>query len=193
MRMEKVIKTSDIAKQISKPTKASEAELKFGKIFEEEYTRNTWLVEKHGASRISSTYFRKKLAARLKSAGLEKWIRKGYRMYACLLKNKVVGRKPPTAFRKINDITVAGQPDLVEEHWREEDKYYEFKTHPIDDYARTQAEIFSWVLRKPIILVGLKEDEEGYIHVEKERIYYSNQTENKIKEAIKKLTKDETL
>lgn len=189
----RTIKTSEIAATLVETPKGSEKAQKFGKIFEEEYTKNTWLVKKHSATTYSADYFRRKLAASLRNADLGKtWIKKGYRMYACLLKNNVIGRKPKTAFRKIKEnVRVAGQPDLVEEYSEGGDikeRYFEFKTYPIDSYGRMQAEIFSWVLQHPIILVGLVEDEKGYISAVRETInHHATKTKRNILKGIKRV------
>ncbi len=64
-------------------------------------------------------------------------------------------------------LFIAAQPDL---YYEETDTYYEFKLYPINEYARKQTEIFAWVLGKPVVLVGLVEDKNGYLTAEKETI-----------------------
>lgn len=164
--LKRVIKSSDIASLIAKPKKADEIRLKFGKIFEECYTQATWLFDKMGGSKSVNRKFIRKFAMELKNGGIydKNLIKRGYRMYACLLSKKIIGQKPRTQFRELGDILIAAQPDL----WNY-DKYYEFKTYPIDEYAKIQSKIFSWVLDEPITLVGLVENE-GYVTAEIETV-----------------------
>ncbi|NHV05763.1 MAG: hypothetical protein HA495_00305 [Thaumarchaeota archaeon] len=86
-------------------------------------------------------------------------------MYSALLRAGVKGQKPKTQFKEYNDILIATQPDL-----EDGENYYEFKTYPINDYARAQCKVFSYVLGKPVVLVDLKEDENSYINFKKEVI-----------------------
>ncbi len=55
-------------------------------------------------------------------------------MYVTLVRGGIVGRKPKTSFRKLGDgVFIAAQPDLEDFKG-----YSEFKTYPLDDYARSQ-------------------------------------------------------
>ncbi|MEM1601527.1 MAG: hypothetical protein QXT01_04405 [Sulfolobales archaeon] len=164
-----VVRSSDLAKILSTPISGDEVSAKFGKIFEEEYTLANHIYMWSGYSQIP-TWFIRKIAYRLRSEGIysKDLVVKAYRAYSALLKAGVVGEKPPTAFRHYSDsIFIAAQPDLYNES---EKTYYEFKLYQINEYARTQTKIFAWVLKSPVVLVGLKEDASGYIHVEKEVI-----------------------
>ncbi len=166
-RLARVVKSSEIARLIAAPTQANETDLLFGKIFEECYTTATWIYEKAFYVRGISKKFIRKLAVELKLAGIysSSLVRKAYRMYSCLVKHGVIGRKPKTMFRRLNDeIVVAAQPDLVDEF------YCEFKTYPLDEYAKAQAKVFSWVIEEPIRLVGLVEREDGYFELQEEMV-----------------------
>lgn len=170
------IRTSDLARYILRqeaPDKlpdADEDHLIFGKIFEEVYTECTWLHSKSSGN-VDGNSFRRKLAAKVKSSDISDersgyFISKGYKMFACLLSEEVTGRKPKSEFREIEEgrkkVRLYAQPDLIEGG-----EYSEFKTGPIDDYAILQSKIFYWVIQKSITLVGLSEDNRGYIEAEK--------------------------
>ena len=67
----------------------------------------------------------------------------------------MVGEKPRTRFREVaGSLYVAAQPDLYDSST---DTCYEFKLYPVNDYARKQAEVFAWVLGRPVVLMGLRE------------------------------------
>ncbi|MCS7107785.1 MAG: hypothetical protein RMH77_06925 [Sulfolobales archaeon] len=162
-----VVKSSDLAKILSEPIEGDETLAKFGKIFEEEYTLANHIYVRKNYSQTPKLFI-KKVASRLKSEGIysKELVIKAYRAYSALLNAGVVGKKPETTFRHYADtIFVAAQPDLYNEA---ENIYYEFKLYPINNYAKTQARIFAWVLEKPIILVGLREDVNGYLTTERE-------------------------
>lgn len=161
-----VVKASDVAKLLSQPPEGDEVSMRFGKIFEEEYALANHVYELAGYAQVPK-WFVRKVAARLRLEGIYRkdLVVKAYRAYAALLKAGVVGGKPPTQFREFSDsLLIAAQPDLYNEST---DTYYEFKLYPINEYARAQATVFAWVLRKPVVLVGLKEDSRGYMEVEK--------------------------
>ena len=164
-----VVKSSDVAKLVVKPKEADEVSLKFGKIFEDCYTEALYYYDKSYNTKSIPQKFIRKVAYRLKTEGIysSELVRKAYRMYSCLLRAGVIGLKPRTEFRKFNDeILIAAQPDVYNIFT---DQYFEFKTYPIDDYARMQCKVFSWVLRSPVILIGLV-DNNGYIDYQKEVI-----------------------
>ncbi len=163
----RVVSSSEIAKLIARPAEGDETSLKFGKIFEECYTFATYLHDKFVFQ--VNRKFARKVAVMLRLNGIysKDLVERAYRMYSTLLKAGVVGSKPRTEFKRYNEILISAQPDLFD--W-ETSKYYEFKTYPIDDYARAQCKVFSWVLGEPIILVGLKTREDGYVEFEKEEI-----------------------
>jgi hypothetical protein len=168
----RVVKASEIAKLIAQPQEGDETALIFGKIFEECYTYATYLHEENFYFHApTNRTFVKKIAAELKAHNIysKELVRKAYKMYSALLRAGVKGRKPKTQFKEYNDILIAAQPDL-----EDGENYYEFKTYPINDYARAQCKVFSYVLEQPIVLVGLKEDENGYINFEKEVIDAEN-------------------
>jgi hypothetical protein len=159
----RVVKASDVAELIAQPQEGDETALIFGKIFEECYTYATYLHEENFYP--TNRTFAKKIAAELEARNIysKELVRKAYRMYSALLRAGVRGRKPKTQFKEYDDILIAAQPDL-----EDEENYYEFKTYPINEYARAQCKVFSYVLGQPIVLVGLKEDENGYVDFEKE-------------------------
>ncbi|MEO3993797.1 MAG: hypothetical protein QN229_05805 [Desulfurococcaceae archaeon TW002] len=162
-----VVRASDVAKLLSKPPEGDEVSVKFGKIFEEEYALANHIYERAWYVSVSK-WFVRKVAARLRAEGIYRrdLVLKAYRAYAALINAGVIGEKPGTVFRNLtDDLFIAAQPDLYNESTK---TYYEFKLYPINDYARKQAEVFAWVLEKPVVLVGLKEDLEGYVSVEKE-------------------------
>jgi hypothetical protein len=168
----RVVKASEIAKLIAQPQEGDETALIFGKIFEECYTYATYLHEENFYFHApTNRTFVKKIAAELKAHNIysKELVRKAYKMYSALLRAGVKGRKPKTQFKEYNDILIAAQPDL-----EDSENYYEFKTYPINDYARAQCRVFSYVLEQPVVLVGLKEDENGYINFEKEVIDAEN-------------------
>lgn len=169
VKLVKVVTSSEIAALTSPPHSSSKENIIFGKIFEEEYTKATYLYEKleFFGKEISKKYLRA-VAWRLKNDGIydKKLLIRAYRMYATLLGGGIAGRKPKTSFRKLSQETfVAAQPDL-----ENLGKYYEFKTYHIDEYARSQSHVFSWVLREPIELVGMIEMGDGKFQLESEKI-----------------------
>jgi hypothetical protein len=164
-----VVRASDIAKLLSQPPEGDEISMKFGKIFEEEYALANHIYMRSASTGVPKKFIRK-VAVRLKSEGIysKELVVRAYRAYSALLKAGVVGEKPLTRFKEFKDfIFIAAQPDLYDSSTG---TYYEFKLYPINDYARTQAKVFAWVLEKPIVLVGLKEMSNGYFDVEKEVI-----------------------
>ena len=159
----RVVKASEVAKLIARPREGDETGIVFGKVFEECYTFATYLYERnfYPANRT----FARKVAAELKARNMysKELVGKAYRMYSALLRAGVRGWKPRTQFKEYDGVLIAAQPDL-----EDEENYYEFKTYPIDEYARAQCKVFSFVLGQPIVLVGLVEGENGYIDFEKE-------------------------
>jgi len=168
----RVVKASEIAKLIAQPQEGDETALIFGKIFEECYTYATYLHEENFYFHApTNRTFVKKIVAELKAHNIysKELVKKAYKMYSALLRAGVKGRKPKTQFKEYNDILIAAQPDL-----EDGENYYEFKTYPINDYARAQCKVFSHVLEQHVVLVGLKEDENGYINFEKEVVDAEN-------------------
>lgn len=183
------LKTTDLVKNICEPGEAPEKYLIFGKVFEEVYTEFTWLRSK--SPNITKKKFLSKLAAKLKEEGVtdKELIRKGYKIYSCFLKEDVVGRKPKSRWKDIKiaakeeeySVRIYAQPDL-----KDLDTFYEFKTGPITEYGELQAQIFYWVFEEPIILVGVEENDEGYINAEKQTIDYCDVN---IRETVKEMIK----
>nr|MDO8112989.1 hypothetical protein [Candidatus Sigynarchaeota archaeon] len=78
------------------------------------------------------------------------------------LQARILGLTPKTQFYQVTrDHYIAAKPDL---QWA--GRYFEFKTCPIDEYARLQARIFALVCRvKSIVLAGFHDDRAQVIHV----------------------------
>lgn len=161
------VSASEIAKQVSPPTKAPRKYLVFGKAFEEAYTYMTYV----GRTRNAMGGFCSDLKQRLENHGVEdeELVTRGYRMASCLLDADAQGRKPKTRTRDHKDVKVFAQPDLIHETPFVE-YFIEFKTGSIDDYARAQSQVFSWVIDSGIKLIGLHEGEDGYVSAEDEWI-----------------------
>ncbi|MEM2204033.1 MAG: hypothetical protein QXI22_06725 [Sulfolobales archaeon] len=156
-----VAKASDIAKRIASPPQGTLVGMIFGKIFEQLYVSKNHVTPRDLDPFILRifTYDLKSLLE-LHKIYSEDLLRKGIKMYIALHEAKVVGVGIPPTFRRYeNGIYIAAQPDLYSPYL---DKYFEFKTYPIDEYAKKQAEIFAWVLQHPITLVGLREASDGY-------------------------------
>ncbi|MEM1567159.1 MAG: hypothetical protein QXI84_01635 [Thermofilaceae archaeon] len=167
-RLVKVARASDIAKLIAPPTPADEVMLKFGKIFEEEYSFANYIYRNaYNLKRVPHLFIRK-VAARLREKGIysRELVVKAYKAYSALIAAGVVGLKPKTRFRAYSSIRIAAQPDLRSFGGG---TLYEFKLCPIDAYARVQSSIFAYVWESPIKLVGLVE-EAGRYRVEMETI-----------------------
>lgn len=163
----KVVRASEVAKLMAPPPSGSYEACVFGKVFEEAYTEACYYHAKTMNTRSIPRKFARKVAAMLKREGVysDDLVKKAYKMYSCLLRAGVVGLRPRTRFRWLNEkVLIAAQPDIGGEDGR----YYEFKTYPLDEYARAQAMVFSWVIGKPIVLVGLVERDDGYIDYEME-------------------------
>jgi hypothetical protein len=156
-----VARASDIAKKIAHPPQGTVEGAIFGKIFEELYVSKNHVTPRDLDPFILRifTYDLKSLLE-LHNIYSEDLVRKGVKMYIALHKANVVGIGcPPTFKRYENGIYISAQPDLYSPS---QDKYFEFKTYPIDEYARNQVEIFAWVLQHPITLVGLREVGDEY-------------------------------
>jgi hypothetical protein len=156
-----VARASDIAKRIAHSPQGTLEGMIFGKIFEQLHISKNHVTPRDLDPFILRifTYDLKSLLE-LHNIYSEEMLRKGVKMYIALHKANVVGIGILPTFRRYeNGIYIAAQPDLYSPYL---DKYFEFKTYPIDDYARKQAEIFAWVLDHPVTLVGLREAGDGY-------------------------------
>jgi hypothetical protein len=167
----RVVRTTDIAKKIAGEPKGDPVNMIFGKIFEECYTEATWIGESVMNHKRLNGKFIAKMGAKMKVEGIgnRELLHSAYKMYAALLMNNVIGRKPPTEFRKVkNGLYIAAQPDIE----NDEDGYIEFKTYPINNYSRIQCEVFAWVLKEKVRLVGLRKNDDYYL-AESETIQYN--------------------
>jgi hypothetical protein len=160
-RVALVAKASDIAKRIAPPPQGTIVGMIFGKIFEQLY-----ISKNHVTPRDLDPFILRVFTYNLKSLlelhriYSEELLKKGVKMYIALHEAKVVGVGIPPTFRRYeNGIYIAAQPDLYNPY---SDEYFEFKTYPIDKYARMQAGIFAWVFQHPITLVGLRGASDDY-------------------------------
>ena len=156
-----VAKASDIAKKIAPPPHGTVEGAIFGKIFEQLY-----ILKNHVKPGDLDTFilgiFISDLKYQLEFHRIysEELLRKGVKMYEALHRAGVTGVGVKPTFRKYEGgVYIAAQPDLYSPYL---DIYFEFKTHPIDEYAKKQAEIFAWVLQHTIKLVGFREVGDGY-------------------------------
>jgi hypothetical protein len=156
-----VAKASDLAKKLANPPQGTLEGMIFGKIFERLY-----ILKNHVTPRDLDPFILRVFIYDLKNMlelyniYSEEMLRKGVKMYIALHKANVVGIGIPPTFRRYGDgIYIAAQPDLYSPYL---DKYFEFKTYPIDEYSKKQVEIFAWVLQHPVTLVGLREAGDGY-------------------------------
>lgn len=179
-----VVKASDVAKTLTPPPVGDVVLMKFGKIFEEEYALANHIYNMTMYQQVSK-WFMRKIAARLRAEGIYRrdLVVKAYRAYSALINAGVTGLKPRTVFKRIGErLYVSAQPDLYDESTK---TYYEFKLYPINEYARKQAGVFAWVLGKPVVLIGLREDERGYISVEREVVDPPVELEVDVSELLK--------
>jgi len=185
-----VVRASDVAKILTPPPVGDVVLMKFGKIFEEEYALANHIYNSTIYQQVSK-WFTRKVAARLRAEGIYRrdLVAKAYRAYSALIKAGVTGEKPRTVFKRIGEkLYVSAQPDLYDESTN---TYYEFKLYPINEYAKKQAEVFAWVLGKPVVLIGLREDERGYITVERETVNPPEKIEVDVSELMKKAVVEE--
>jgi len=162
-----VAKASDIAKKIAIHPKGTIVGMIFGKIFEQLYnSKNQVTNPTDPRSRYPDPFILRIFTYDLKNL-LElhniysvDLLREGVKMYIALHREGVTGIGVPPTFRKYADeIYIAAQPDLYNPYL---DEYFEIKTYPIDEYSKTQAKIFAWVLDHRVVLVGLRKDGNDY-------------------------------
>ena len=156
-----VAKASDIAKKIAPPPHGTVEGAIFGKIFEQLY-----ILKNHVKPGDLDTFilgiFVSDLRYQLEFHNIysEELLRKGVMMYEALHRAGVTGVGVKPTFRKYEGgVYIAAQPDLYNPYL---DIYFEFKTYPIDEYAKKQAEIFAWVLDHPVVLIGFRKVGDGY-------------------------------
>lgn len=82
-----VVRASDIAKLLTNPPEGGEVSLRFGKVFEEEYTLANHIYSEAGYAHVPR-WFARKVAARLRAEGIyvRELVLKAYRAYAALLR-----------------------------------------------------------------------------------------------------------
>nr|MDO8111836.1 hypothetical protein [Candidatus Sigynarchaeota archaeon] len=92
------------------------------------------------------------------------------------LQARILGLTPKTQFYQVTrDHYIAAKPDL---QWA--GRYFEFKTCPIDEYARLQARIFALVCRvKSIVLAGFHDDRAQITRVRAVKGEYAERMANK--------------
>ncbi len=146
---------------------ADEAGLVAGKVLEEElqefFYRRDYQYDLSGGS-YSYAYrpkrvFAARFAARLREAGVHSDARvaRGVRILAALLAAGIGGRTPPTEHRvhapeQTEPLVVYAKVDFVDHG--DDPALTEFKSHPLDAYARVQARVAAWVYDRPVRLVG---------------------------------------
>lgn len=165
-----VVRSSAIAKMLSPPHLADENGLKFGKVFEEVYTEFAWRTQDpenemgiliDWGEMATETMLKEGIYSEANAAKMEA-------MRDALLLANADGEKPATEFKPITgNIVLAAQPDLYN---IETGEYIEFKTVPIDDYAITQAKVFSYALGEPIRLIGLRDIGDGNYEAEEQTV-----------------------
>ncbi len=162
-----VVTSSEIARLLALEPVGNEESRTFGKVFEEEFTMATYLRERGSLPRELRQRFVDSFSVHLKREGLytKDRVRSASEMYTCLLKAGAKGHKPRTLFRELRDgVYIAAQPDL---EWGPTEgavlHYFEFKLYPLNEYARAQTRVFSWVLGVPLTLIGLRPDGPGYL------------------------------
>jgi hypothetical protein len=156
-----VAKASDIAKRIAPPPQGTVEGAIFGKVFEQLYVSKNHVTPRDLDPFILRVFtYDLKSLLELHRIYSEELLKKGVKMYIALHEAKVVGVGIPPTFRRYeNGIYIAAQPDLYNPY---SDEYFEFKTYPIDEYAKIQAKIFAWVLDHHVVLVGLRGASDGY-------------------------------
>lgn len=171
---------SAIAREIGTiDSPAGEVGLAFGKAFEEAYA-TYWHRRKRGGydgwGSIKHAYhpkrvFGRRLAGMLRERDVyaDDLVARGVRLFSAFLAADVRGLTPATIHRRRGDLIVYAKPDLRERS--ADPPLTEFKTAPIDEYARVQATVMAWVFQESVRLVGARTDPAtGWIDVESERI-----------------------
>lgn len=77
------------------------------------------------------------------------------RRFSAFLAAGIRGLTPPTRHRWYENTVIYAKSDLQ----RLGRDLIEFKTTPIDEYARIQPTVMAWVFEAPILLVGAETDE----------------------------------
>lgn len=141
------ISSSEVARIISKEVpNGDEHAQQFGSQFERAYqqicyTLSKFMIDVDELGSILLRFFSD-----------EDDIDQAVKIAQAFLESNIIGLTPKTQFRRIKkNYYIAAKPDLYDQN---SDIYYEFKTYKLDEYARTQAKIFSWVLQTPIHLIG---------------------------------------
>jgi hypothetical protein len=118
---------------------------RFGKIFEETYqlicnNDEAWWSNEENVYSIFSDYLR------------DEWLDEAITIAKAFHQEHIRGLACDVSFRKIRgDRYIAAKPDLFD---KSTGLYIEFKTYALDEYARMQAKVFSWVHQSKVLLVG---------------------------------------
>ncbi|MGM0605714.1 MAG: B-box zinc finger protein [Halobacteriota archaeon] len=167
---------SEIARSIGTlASPADETGLAFGSAFESAYSHYWYRRRKGGYDGYGSLKhayypkrtFSKRIAAELRERNVysDDRVAHAVRLFSAFLAADVRGLTPATKHRRAGDHVVYAKPDL--ERLGGSPDLIEFKTAPIDDYARVQATVMAWVFDRPVRLVGARTDPDtGWVSTE---------------------------
>lgn len=174
------VSASEIAHNVGTIERPADEEgLAFGKVFEEAYAKY-WYRRKHGGfdgwGSLTHAYYPKRAFGRRVAAMLrdrdiysDEYVAHAVRLFSAFLAADVRGLTPATRHRPHGNLVVYAKPDLAERS--ADPSLTEFKTAPIDEYARIQTAVMAWVFDEPIRLVGARTDQQnGWVEVESERV-----------------------
>lgn len=146
---------------------AGEVGLIAGKVLEEElqefFYRRDYQRDSFGGT-YAYAYrpkraFAARLAARLREEGAysDARVARGVRILAALLAAGIGGRTPPTEHRvhasgPLSPLVVYAKADFLD--LSDKPALTEFKSYPLDAYARIQAQVAAWAYDQPVRLVG---------------------------------------
>jgi hypothetical protein len=154
--MAKKLSSSEVAAIITGATpRGTLKESRLGVILHERLSYHQWKRE----CGCLNTYkkFVRSLAGTLSEEGFpQEWIARAIRISATLIQAGVNGSTPKTICKEIKPgLFLFAKPDLIG------DRIYEFKTYDPGKYAEAQAALFALAYLEPVVLVGVKEREDG--------------------------------
>ncbi len=173
------ISTSALARLILHlPVEAEQSTaLEFGKKFEQAYSSACYFEYKMDGVNFSHARVDVERFLRVVQADFNASDQARARTMArSFLQARIVGLTPKTRFYQIiKDHYIAAKPDL---EWG--GRYFEFKTCPLDKYARLQARIFALACSvKSIVLAGFDNNEARVTHVRAAKKEYIERMANK--------------
>ncbi len=140
------ISASEVAKLIcSEVPDGTEEAQQFGKIFEETYqmicsNSDIWWENEENIIEVFESMLQ------------DDWLDEAAKIALGFHAEGIKGAPCSVSFRNIHgDCYVAAKPDLYDS---DSGIYIEFKTYPLNEYARAQAKVFSWVQRCKVLLIG---------------------------------------